>query len=775
MGVRHWTILLVFLISFSFAYADTSRKLATDCAALCAKAAADDTIGWKDVDDCFAKTLNNADAHLATATCAYNNNADDAAEDYALKSARAKFEWMAFLRRIPGVSRVWKTGGIGETYVLAYSASGGARHQSKAMQYLKTSGQCMNSDDREACAEQYFNSVVRRYESRNIQAARVSGPAASGHAFRGRITDYYDKPVRQAKVTLICGRNTWTNYTDANGYYNFPVPAKVTPADICTEAKLYVKFQYHDPEDRSKIYYRIMWRGQPVWVMKKFKLRGLDDLKQDFKVDKGLSAPDYHGRPRSRDSYAYAVMHQHMSEVLEFYKDHLKIDIDYKLPVDVFPARRNSNTYYTSTTSSIVIDIKDTSPFDSDRPKNREWHEFNHHAMFSLYRKWPQPAITVPAEKNHDGFMNPTTSDSFVEGFAEFMSLVIADHYKEPSPDVYAAFGSLDVDKKAYGNRGYDEELAVAAVLWDLYDPKNDDQVDLTFPQIWNVIKVYHADFTSVHDAFVKKFPGFKDEIDEIFKKHGFFRDKTKGSGNWTPEEPFRDANGNKWWDAGEYYIDFAQERLMAYPYMIWQEGENIGSASNYERPRRTNTVRTPGHYIKVDNEHKLYTVKVEFKDNPQYNYETITDNEEGNVFVHVPSAEYDATVTVTPYGIDDAKELVFSSQKFHEKAADVIRQGYFTSYDFGIAGTPDDEFEPQELDFECEPYWETQDLTITDADFEYVAPPETDDFEGDGIIPGSFPTMYVIIAVVGIALILGLVFMKKGKKKKTKGKRKKR
>ena len=356
-----------------------------------------------------------------------------------------------------------------------------------------------------------------------------------------------------------------------------------------------------------------------------------------------------------------------------------------------------------------------------------------------------------------------------MEGFAEFMSLVLADQLKQSSPDVYAGFGSLETDYLAWINRGYDEEFAVAGVLWDLYDPKNDDDVDLTLDQVFNTLRPYRKDFTEVHKAFIKKFPGLKDEINEIFKKHGFFIDKTKGSGNWSIEEPFRDANGNKRYELGEYYIDYAQENLMAYPHMIWQSGEKIGSAANYNRLTRTNAGKTPGHFVKVDNNYQLYNVKVEFSQHSEWDYETITDNENGLIYVHIPGQIYETKITVTPEGVEGTP-LVFTSGGFYKNIERTLEQGYYIFHDFGLSDVENDESDEdfEVDDFNAVPYWEDLDLEISDADFEYEAVEETD----DGF--SFFKIFLFIILIVGLIIIFRN-FLKKKKKHSKKNKKNKK
>jgi|GEM_PF-5997698 hypothetical protein len=64
--------------------------------------------------------------------------------------------------------------------------------------------------------------------------------------------------------------------------------------------------------------------------------------------------------------------------------------------------------------------------FDTEGPKIPfiVYHEFSHYAMHTLYGKAFEDV--AEGETNHAGYANPTTGDSYQEGFAAFMAVVIA-------------------------------------------------------------------------------------------------------------------------------------------------------------------------------------------------------------------------------------------------------------------------------------------------------------------------------------------------------------
>jgi hypothetical protein len=508
-------------------------------------------------------------------------------------------------------------------------------------------------------------------------------------------------------------------------------------------------------------------------------------LTQDFKLANGLAAPDYFGDPDVRFIGDFSLMYTHTVEALEFYKNVLKANVDYKLPIDVFGYARGTSTLYTPTTSSVLIIVADSPMTDSNRPRNREYHEFSHHVMFTMYGGWPAPpAGAVPAEENHAGYTNPTTSDSYVEGFAEFMALVISDYYKQPNPDVYASFGSFEVNWKSWSRRGLYEELAVAGVLWDLYDGLGDEKANFDTLQIWNVLKDKRENFGEVYDALITKFPGKKKEIDKVFELHGFWIDKTPGTGTYDSDEAFRDANGNNRWNAGEYFVDYAREEGTNRSFMIRQDDEKIGYATNYQRLARKNTVRIRGEYLKVDNSVPLYQVKVAFAKDPTMNYENLADNENGLVYVNVP--EEGALVSVVPLDSSgkpiSGKSFSITSADFEKKFGDAQVNGYFAEYTFGVTSPPAQPMLPAaSADDMGRPYWEVKTVKADPKGYTYQSPqdePLPSIGAGSGLSSGIATGISsvtgknewivpVIIGIVVVGLVVAIILILKKKKKK--------
>ena len=121
-----------------------------------------------------------------------------------------------------------------------------------------------------------------------------------------------------------------------------------------------------------------------------------------------------------------------------------------------------------ATGSGVYICDNESALESPDAPVNREWHELGHYLMFQLYSN---PYVT-PYGTPHNGYLNDGTNDSMIEGFAEFVAMLINEHYGEPRPYIYpVATGryNLEQDYKVWGPWIH-EEFAVAGILWDLHD-----------------------------------------------------------------------------------------------------------------------------------------------------------------------------------------------------------------------------------------------------------------------------------------------------------------
>ncbi len=107
-----------------------------------------------------------------------------------------------------------------------------------------------------------------------------------------------------------------------------------------------------------------------------------------------------------------------------------------------------------------------------DAPHNREYHEIGHAVMADTFG---DQLPNNPDLRNHGGlYANPTSTDAWVEGWAEFFATQVAKHADGNAPwwlyPVRGAVVSLEDDRVVWDRDGEDEEYALAGILVDLVD-----------------------------------------------------------------------------------------------------------------------------------------------------------------------------------------------------------------------------------------------------------------------------------------------------------------
>ncbi|MFH1404148.1 MAG: carboxypeptidase-like regulatory domain-containing protein [Candidatus Altiarchaeota archaeon] len=513
---------------------------------------------------------------------------------------------------------------------------------------------------------------------------------------QGMITDGHGNPMPYVKITVNFDGVDYPGRSNADGSYEVKVKDFTPDNDNPKEVKLKIEFTY---ERDGKNYYKVIdetkGANKPVMFEKKFKLKAEADKTQN--IDFNLApSPDITSSSNIGNLKHLAPVYFHSHEAIDFMLTVLKANVEYKLPVDVWVAG-NDGTYYSPTHGLVSIDKKDAHYGSSNRPDNREYHELCHHLMYATYNSWPPyPAGTT----NHGGYINPSTGDSYVEGFAEFMAMVISEHYGEASPEIYAGFGSFDRNYKPWEWTGKAEEIAVAGILWDLYDKgdNDDDAVSLSLGEMWSILKVKRNDFYEYYKAFRSAHPDKAGKIDDIFIRHGFFADKGVGNRRRDSFEPYRDANNNKAYDAGEHYVDYGQppEGILRHVFnywMVYDRGEIVGKATNYERENRSMAVMIDNAFIRVkDTEVEKYRVFVHFN-NPAEggDYDYTTDVRDGLIYVMPLPEEDNATIMVKPdsedYIASDVYEI--TTREYAERYyATPEGRGYFDEHTFDLKPT---------------------------------------------------------------------------------------
>ena len=359
----------------------------------------------------------------------------------------------------------------------------------------------------------------------------------------------------------------------------------------------------------------------------------------------------------SPDDRRNAKIYYHNWEAVTFSEDILGVKISSWAPEMIRVDSKNtcgachSNAYIEKTDTIIDYGIDYTSPTklkESNSPENLEWHEFCHHIMLEQYGNFPPwgKPCGCGGYCNHCGYGNATSADSFIEGWAEFCALAIKSNYKYKDPQIYAGFGSLEVNNDVITS----EEFAVASTLWDLFDPPAGDGIELSIQQIWGVLRKkylfkgetvqrYIQNFNDVYQAFNNSsLPNLKGDInknginnlDELYTERGCYIDSNHNM-KWGVPEPIGVT--------------------------LWLNPKKQNKPPDVIRPNRP---YKPGAYIGVslkDRNNKVIEngeakISVAFQNNScglneNCDYEYTAPIENGKIYMEPPAQNFDATITI--------------------------------------------------------------------------------------------------------------------------------
>lgn len=699
-------------------------------------------------------------------------------------------------------------------------------------------------------------------------------------------------PVKHMKLEFRpSGGSTYTSVADSQGRFSVPVEASKSGPFTITITFAYqedetIYFILHnrntntDPaaDTTPPVALELTANGEAITAAR-FRISA--DSYENIAVPAGrtvssINLDDY--LTEANGIECYTGMYRHFTEALEFYRDYLGVDLTARAPLKVYTFVGKGTAYdHVGSLSYITINAGDSYQDSPNRPKNREYHEFSHYAMHCLYGdafEYPAPATDYV---NHGGFGNPTTIDSYQEGFAYFMSAIMGAYYgnywdpqSNLAPDSLGAYGALDFNYKPWELEGRAEEKAIAGVLWDLYDSgrevltteaslclaffstadmdndliinktellvlcmdtdykaenwgedgiftgadlaglaeksgwgpgeledrllehvgaelsitipmlrlghsteelikallqahdadnsgslgldelkgftppegqspddyantilslfdsdddgvlkgaeiaaiyayqnidqigavplaaimtlyggtvPDEDDVEIDFSLLWDILKSPHRDFKSVYDALLREFPQLQEGIKKIFVAHGIFADTDRGDGAYNAGEPFLDKNRDRRYNGDDVFVDIPNEGVS------WRQGEEIGRATNYERTARRSLVTLPGQFIKVNNTAPYYWMELTCLDPsvgegfPIRFYRLQLMNINGSIYFPMPPEGYISWAKIYPADVTYGKPLAFTSLEFEESYLQAVQQGYFVQHDFRITG----------------------------------------------------------------------------------------
>ncbi len=352
---------------------------------------------------------------------------------------------------------------------------------------------------------------------------------------------------------------------------------------------------------------------------------------------------------------------------------------------------------------------------DGNRPDNREWHEFGHHVMADTFgNRMPDNAADF---RNHWGFGNASTTDSWTEGFAEFYSLLVErDIARGPDPpEFYRWMGRNDSLEANYMARSVitvtlsptetgrvqAEEFAVAGLLWDLVDSVDADDatvmggvayadcIELSRQDLWDILAkdwgaaaprspaapptyTYLFDVKHLYDVLKREDIGSArsrgsplSDLEELFVAHGFFADTN---------------------DNGIY------ERAL---------NEEIGRAADSSRPNRRARPPVPGSYISFEARDaetgapvnaQDFMIEVRFPppfEHYSYSFRQNTAQTAGRLFFYGPDPQYEAQTYITAWapGKVSITPLTVTNAFYWQQMA-TAPTDYFLEYTFQMTKT---------------------------------------------------------------------------------------
>jgi hypothetical protein len=273
-----------------------------------------------------------------------------------------------------------------------------------------------------------------------------------------------------------------------------------------------------------------------------------------------------------------ARMWERLHQVYGFYTDYVGADVDYQMPEDISllfdncdksACHSGGSDHVTDYGIYYGAEVFSLGNYPAESPQNEEWHEFNHHAMYAIYGGgWNTQRLS-----NHNGWGNAASDDSYLEAFAEYMSLLESLQFPNDYPRLASRPGVYFYDGAAKNleqniNIRATEEFAIAGILWDLTDGENaadKDHVQLSGPTIWGVLSKQHAfsdgetrfihsthdlyeafaalddaQLTKTHDDANNASETWMDSanaLQKIFISHGAYFDKNQ-NGEWDIGEP---------------------------------------------------------------------------------------------------------------------------------------------------------------------------------------------------------------------------------------------
>ena len=272
------------------------------------------------------------------------------------------------------------------------------------------------------------------------------------------------------------------------------------------------------------------------------------------------------------------------------------------------PAGRNTRSHFSGTGSnSATIRLTPDASRFNDYSRFVILHEYGHY-FDAITNAGNLRAINTgtvyPDDINHGGYLNSSTADSHMEGFATAFAAIVQRFRREDAPHVVGHYNIGGAGNYvSWRNNGLDEEFAIASLLYQIF-------LDYTQPvDFWKILRPDRDDFYAYYLAFKTDAANKQSrltKLEELAKTGGLYK-MPFSDGKYNRGEPFKDSNNTGERDEGEFYADlmFDLDSPGGWinedkPLQTVTGDFELGRSSDAVRTRRT-TYQLPNSYVYLD------------------------------------------------------------------------------------------------------------------------------------------------------------------------------
>lgn len=300
-------------------------------------------------------------------------------------------------------------------------------------------------------------------------------------------------------------------------------------------------------------------------------------------------------------------------------------------------------------------------------------HEFGHFFDYKTNQDNFRTASLLPHDPgdiNHGGYLNTTTSDSCLEGFASFYAMMVQAYRKEKVPNLVHGYPLNIGDRIAWDSKfASSEEFAIAALLYhSMFFYEN-------ILDYWKILDVDRKGFFEYYSAIEKSLPSpaYKAMLREYALAGGLYK-MPFGNGQYDPGEPFRDNPGTSAYniqsdgtitlkpdyqpvyDAGELYGDlmfntYANGIVEDSPLQEYRkEALEAGKSTDFSRQSRESVALQQNCFLALQGEPVEFLL-VRILPDGQQGVQSLFATTDRGVYIGLPAKELSGKVEVAVPG----------------------------------------------------------------------------------------------------------------------------